>query len=135
MTDDIRLRSMFRSGSAATALALALTTGCDEPAVFQPPGQLPGENPVPTRVYDTVTVGDNFYNPNPVTVTVGTRVFWVHKGLDQHTVSFDPPITFFSGLMNRTDAVQRQFNNAGYYSYHCDFHEGMRAFITVRARD
>jgi plastocyanin len=126
---------MFRSGSAAAAVVLALTTGCDKPAVFQPPTQLPDGNPTPVRRYDTVTIGDNFYNPNPLTVTVGTRVFWVHKGLDQHTVSFDPPITFFSGLMNRTDAAQRQFNNPGYYSYHCDIHQGMRAFISVRAPD
>jgi len=125
---------MFRAGPAATALVLALSTGCDRPSVFQPPNQQTGENP-PPRVHATVSIGDNFYNPNPLTITAGTRVFWQHKGLDQHTVSFDPPISFFSGLMNRTDVVQRQFNNPGYYSYHCDIHEGMRAFIAVRAPD
>ena len=116
----------------AAAVLAVLALAC-EPATFRSAVQVPTEvETPPPRVSRTVTVGDNFFNPNPLTVPVGTRVFWAHEGVDFHSVTFDAPISFHSGQMARGDRVQRQFQRAGVYAYRCTFHENMRGVLHVQ---
>ena len=116
----------------AIALLVVMLPAC-EPGKFRTAVQVPTEaGTPPPRETRTVTVGDNYFTPNPLTITVGTRVFWTHQGVDFHSVSFDPPISFYSGQLARNDRAQRQFHSPGTYTYRCTFHENMIAVVHVQ---
>jgi plastocyanin len=81
-----------------------------------------------------IIVGDYYFNPQVVTVTVGTRVSWVPEGVLYHTiVSNDSPPVFRGGTAGLgTRAFERTFRRPGVYKYHCDYHPGaMNAVVVV----
>ena len=119
----------------ACAWFAVLLPAC-EPATFRTAARLPTETGTPPpRVSRTVSVRDYFFSPNPLTVAVGTRVFWTHEGVDFHSVLFDAPISFYSGQLARSDRVQRQFNSPGVFTYRCTFHDNMVAVVHVQEAD
>ncbi|HEY0672160.1 MAG TPA: hypothetical protein VGD27_07840 [Longimicrobiales bacterium] len=109
-------------------LFMALTlTACEEDN-FPSPEAISAP---PMRVRRNVEIRDNFYNPVPVTVTVGTRVFWTNHGLEPHTVTFDAPVSFDSGWIDPNGQANRQFNLIGEFTYHCLIHPQMRGAVRV----
>lgn len=81
-----------------------------------------------------ITVGDYYFYPQVVTVTVGTEVTWEPVGVLYHTiVSKDsPPV--FSGATGGvgTRAFKFTFRKPGVFAYHCDYHPGaMNAWVMV----
>ena len=79
----------------------------------------------------TVEIGDNFYLPQLVIVTVGTRVMWVNRGQMTHTASARDE-SFSSGNMEFGQAYERVFAVAGRYTYYCVQHEDMNGIVEVR---
>lgn len=78
-----------------------------------------GSSPTSSGGKMQVSVGDNFYNPSSVTVSVGDTVVWTWMGANQHTVTFD------DGPGSSTQAsgsFQRVFTAAGTFPYHCLVH-------------
>lgn len=87
-----------------------------------------------------VTVSDNFFLPETVTVQAGSTVTWVHEGDLPHTVtanddSFDshPACTaaFPGACMERGDTYQRAFPETGEFAYFCRLHAGMDGTVRV----
>jgi plastocyanin len=61
-----------------------------------------------------VTVGDNFFGPDTMTVLLSDSVTWVWTGNNPHTVTFTDGV---SSALQTTGSFRRGFPAAGTYSY------------------
>jgi len=77
-----------------------------------------------------ITIVDFSYNPNNVTVPVGTKVIWTNNGPSEHTVTSDTSV-FNSGTIAVGHKWNFTFNVAGSYPYHCAFHSNMHGIVIV----
>ena len=81
---------------------------------------------------NSITVGNNFFDPSTTTVAVGTQVTWTWAAGDvAHSVTFDnggpASPTQSSGSFSYT------FTSAGVYHYHCVIHgQSMSGTVTVQ---
>ncbi|HYT81895.1 MAG TPA: Ig-like domain-containing protein [Gemmatimonadales bacterium] len=82
----------------------------------------------------SVSVGNNFFDPQSVTIAAGGTVTWTWVGLP--TVGHN--VTFAGGTpancANETAAgatCQRTFSTAGTFNYSCTNHPGMNGSVTV----
>jgi plastocyanin len=112
-------------------LLLACVVACESEEFPQPEPIL---GPPPPRFSITVTISDQVFNPVPVTITQGSRVFWINKGFTGHAITFDAPITFSSGWLSPNEQANRQFNALGTFTYHCLIHPEKRGTIQVISR-
>jgi len=82
-----------------------------------------------------VIVGDYYYYPQVVTVTVGTLVRWEPIGDLVHTIMpVDPPSVWKGGGTSGagSPAFEFTFRRIGTYHYYCIYHPGeMDAWIVV----
>lgn len=67
-----------------------------------------------------VNVGDNFFDPNAVTVSVGETVRWNWTGIASHNVTFD--VGGQASATKSTGDYSRAFTSQGTFSYHCSIH-------------
>jgi plastocyanin len=76
----------------------------------------------------------NQFSPKDAKVPVGANVTWVHDGGAQHNV-VDLGGSFTSDDLGHTvgpgQSYTHKFASAGTYHYHCAFHSGMEATLTV----
>jgi plastocyanin len=103
------------------------------PATFTAAATEPGPSET------TVAVGDNFFSPQALTITAGTRVVWNWAPTARdHNVVPDGTIPTRSG--NPVDGpatYQFQFDTPGTYRYYCEVHGGpggigMSGIVTVQ---
>lgn len=105
------------------SLALA---GCATDQTAAPPG----DDPTGADAETVVDVIDFAFEPDAVTVPVGTSVEWAYReGSSRHTVTFDDGQA--SGDLEPGDAYTRTFDEAGAYPYACFFHPDMTGTVTV----
>jgi plastocyanin len=80
----------------------------------------------------SVTIGDFFFKPTDVTVSVGESVTWTNTGKvkEGHTVTGNG---FDSGVLKKGDTYTHRFSSAGTFDYVCTIHPNMRATVTVTA--
>ena len=96
---------------------------------------LNGESASPQDV--NVTLGNNFFNPQFITITVGTTVVWTNPVSRNHTVTSDPSSAeiFNSGNMIQNAVFTHTFTLIGTFGYHCQYHgspgAGMYGTVTV----
>lgn len=109
--------------TAATPTAAATPTPTAAPASSAPPVIQSGNV--------TVEIGDNFYLPELVIVTAGTRVLWVNRGQMTHTASARDE-SFDSGNLEFGQSYTRVFAVLGRYTYYCVQHEDMIGIVEVR---
>jgi PKD repeat protein len=67
-----------------------------------------------------VTIGDNFFSPNDLTINVGDTVRWTYSGSRQHDVTADDS-SWASPTSNSID-FSRTFNSVEEVLYHCSVH-------------
>lgn len=83
-----------------------------------------------------VTIHTFAFNPNPLTIKVGTKVTWTNEDNIHHTVTSgkrDHPDNKFDGdLKSKGKTYSHVFTKAGNYSYFCEIHPGMDAEIIVK---
>jgi plastocyanin len=96
-------------------------------------------NPSPTTVVFTrgrVEIGDNFYSPQEITVTVGATVMWqINTGENNHdVVSVDGLFVSNVPMTRGVDTFTYTFTKPGEYRYLCSFHipEGMFGKVVVK---
>jgi plastocyanin len=75
--------------------------------------------PAPGAVF--VTIHDNAFQPDTVTVTAGTSVRWTNAGTAQHTVASDA-VLWASELLPPGWWFEVRFDSAGTFGYHCTAH-------------
>jgi plastocyanin len=138
--------------TACASASVPATTAPDVSAVTSPPSApttiTPTTEPTATAQVTTpspavgapsevqsgtapVEIGDNFYLPELVIVTAGTRVRWVNRGQMTHTASARDE-SFGSGNMEFGQAYERVFALPGRYTYYCVQHEDMIGIVEVR---
>lgn len=85
----------------------------------------------------TVEAYDNFFRPEKITITAGTKVTWINMGQKDHTATFGD--LFDGDIRNPGDTFSFTFDKPGVYQYYCVPHsesdtEGMVGTITVLPR-
>jgi plastocyanin len=80
-----------------------------------------------------VTIQGFAFNPQVITVKVGTTITWTDMDSTAHTVtSLSGPTSFNSGNLTPSGGTFHfMFSQAGTYSYHCMIHPSMTATVVV----
>lgn len=78
---------------------------------------------------NNVLIKNFAFNPQTITVTVGTNVTWVNEDSAPHTIKSD---NFNSEYLNTEDSFKFTFNNAGTYDYICGIHPAMKGRVIVK---
>ena len=134
------------TAAPTTAPAAATSAPAAAPPTQPPPTNPPPTNPPPTNPPPTAVAAapkaasevniaiDNYaYLPDTTTVPVGTKVTWLNKDDEVHTVTSEaaPPL-FDSGEFNKDGTFSFTFSQPGEYAYYCVPHDYMRGKIIVR---
>jgi len=78
-----------------------------------------------------VEVMDNGFNPETMTIVVGTTVRWTNTGKEKHTVSSETD-KWDSGEFSPGQAFSATFTQPGIYNYSCKLHKELRGTIIVK---
>ena len=78
----------------------------------------------------SVTISDFKFEPESISVSVGTTVTWTNDGPTAHTATADDG-TFDTGNLVKGASRSYKFEKAGTFKYHCTPHPGMKATVTV----
>lgn len=78
--------------------------------------------------------GQQYYDPNLVTVSVGTTVVWANNDDAVHTVTAGNPTdgpsgVFDSDLISAGESFEYTFNTAGKFDYYCIVHPWMQGTV------
>jgi plastocyanin len=114
---------LTEAGADATTVTIYLTR--------QPAGSVDGQDAKAEAV--TIEIVDFFFDPDDVTVTVGTTVTWVNVGPTDHTTTayIDGDKFWDSGIMVEGDTFSFTFEEPGSYDYLCALHPSMTAHLEV----
>jgi plastocyanin len=120
------------SSSVNTSVPPTATTAPTLPPATVAPTTAPA---TPTAVSGSaaVTIQNFSFNPQVITVKVGTTITWTDKDSTAHTVtSLSGPTSFNSGDLTPSGGTFHfTFSQAGTYSYHCMIHPSMTATVIV----
>ena len=78
----------------------------------------------------SITLGDNFFSPDLVNISVGDTVTWNWTG-KHHTTTGTGSESWDSGI-NTSGSFSRTFNTAGSFTYKCTLHSEMVGTIIVQ---
>ncbi|HEX3954035.1 MAG TPA: cupredoxin family copper-binding protein [Stellaceae bacterium] len=113
--------------------ALAFAAGgalflCAASSMAQQPKQTASTAPANQIVIDNFT-----FTPANLTVSAGTKVVWVNKDEEPHTVySVDQQAGFKSPALDTDDQFGYVFSKPGTYKYFCSIHSHMVGTVTVK---
>lgn len=128
----MRITRMIAVLSIGVLLILA---ACAKPAPSEPaPTTLtPAPEPAPVQGYTEVMIPGRNFNPEVITVGVGTTVSWVSKDGEQHTVTSDIR-GLFNGTIEPFSSFSYTFTERGNFEYFCEIHGqmGMRGVVHVK---
>ena len=141
MSARVRVRAL------ACASIVVLLTACGSHAAEPTPVNLhtatlitQTRTPTPTSVSAapevlsgkaTIQIGDNYFVPPQLIVTVGTAVTWINRGQIEHTASSRDGL-FSSGGLDFGGTFTYAFTSPGIYQYYCMNHGDMRGQVDVR---
>ena len=119
------MRGRFLAAATlAAALCVLVGSGPAGSGNAKPSGGCPtGSTPV--------SIINFAYDPDTLTVPVGTTVCWTNDDPTPHTVSSDDEGLFESGSMAQGETFAYTFNTEGTFGYHCQPHPWMIATVTV----
>lgn len=82
---------------------------------------------------NTVIIDNFAFDPPTLTVAPGTKVTWVNKDEEPHTVtSANKDAPFKSAGLDTDDSFSFTFTKAGMYKYFCSIHPHMVGMIVVK---
>jgi plastocyanin len=108
------------------ALAGAACGGDDSPSTPTSPS-----SPATPGGLVTVDIRNFLYQPNPVTVKVGTQINWHNLDNVDHTATRDGVFDNFVNAMSAHGAPVTM-STAGTFEYHCRLHSNMKGTIVVQ---
>ena len=117
--------------SSAVLLTLALVaSACGSSS--NPSSPSPSSPATPVNGVVTVNINNFLYQPNPVTVTMGTQVNWKNNDNVDHTATADNG--GFDDFVNAMSAhgAPVTMSTAGSFTYHCKIHPNMKGTIVVQ---
>lgn len=89
------------------------------------------QNTTQQNAPNTVIIQNFAFNPDTLTVKVGTTVTWINQETDHDVVS-DAGV-FTSPRLNNGANYTYTFTQAGEYPYHCGIHPSMTGKIIVQS--
>ncbi|MCC3771521.1 cupredoxin domain-containing protein [Streptomyces sp. UNOC14_S4] len=79
----------------------------------------------------TVTMNDDFFDPQSITIPVHDSILWINRGGDDHTTTSDSP-GWDSGVVHPGGSFMHQFDTPGTFPYHCEIHAAvMKGTVVV----
>lgn len=120
-------------GGSSSPTAGSGSTPTVAPTATPTPAPTPTPIPTPTSSVggNSITISGFAFDPQSLTVKVGTKVTWTNHDGVTHTVTADDK-TFSSGPLSSGKSFSFTFTKAGTYTYHCSMHPGMKATIVVQ---
>ncbi len=121
-------KSLTRLGLCLSAMGLALLL-----LVWLGPfhsAPLLAAAPVATSDVE-ITIRDFAFEPQVITVTVGSSIAWRNTGNFPHTSTSSTGV-WDSGTIAAGAVYSRTFDTAGTFSYYCRFHPGMTGVVIVK---
>jgi plastocyanin len=112
------------------------------PATISPTSQTSqqAESPSPSEAMsqNTVTLTQNGFEPQTITITVGEKVTWINKSGDVATVNSDvhpthllyPPLNL--GQFTDGKTMELTFPKAGTFTYHDHYHPNRTGKVIVQ---
>lgn len=79
---------------------------------------------------EPVVIQSFAFGPQAVTVRAGTKVTWVNKDIEPHTVVSNDH-KFQSEALDTNESFSVTFDKAGSYGYFCTLHPHMTGTVTV----
>jgi plastocyanin len=114
----------------STILALALLgSACGDDSPSTPTS--PSSPATPSGALVTVDIRNFLYQPNPVTVKVGTQINWHNLDSVDHTATREGMFDNFVNAMSAHGAPVTM-GTAGTFEYHCRLHSNMKGTIVVQ---
>ena len=111
---------------AAVGTAQVATTA---PAAAAPAqGATPAQGAALAQGKNEIIISGREYMPSILTVPVGTKVTWINKDGEMHTVTSDK----FIGSLAPLASFSHTFTEPGTYEYHCDSRPEMTGTIIVK---
>ena len=83
---------------------------------------------------DRVNIDGRAYSPKLTEIDMGDGVIWRNQTDEPHSVTFDS-LKWDEELGVRGREAERRFPNAGTFTYHCKFHDGMKGTVVVNDPD
>lgn len=83
---------------------------------------------------ERVYIDGRAYSPKLTEIEMGDGIIWRNQTDEAHSVTFDS-LKWDDELGNRGAQAERRFNNAGTFTYHCKFHDGMKGTVVVEDPD
>lgn len=110
-------------------------TPAEEPAVPAEEPEAPvseetPELPIGDGENIEVTIEDNAFSPETVTISTGDTVRWTNLDSTTHTVT-GTGTNFGSENLNQGDSYEFLFTDAGTYEYYCSIHPSMQGTVVV----
>jgi plastocyanin len=93
-----------------------------------PPVQTKPEVTQTTQTTNSITISNFSFNPNALTVKVGTTVTWTNQDSVVHKIKSD---NFNSPDLGQGDKFEFTFSNKGSFDYVCSIHPSMQGKIIV----
>lgn len=134
----IHMRIQKRSVTLAILLVVLVISvsmaGCT--GTVPPPGPSTTQ-PTPTPGGNSVAIRNFEFNPQTLTVAMGTTVTWVNQDSPEHQVVNDASGTTAEGAIFKSNPLTNgasysfTFATAGTYPYHCSIHPSMKGTIVV----
>jgi len=81
---------------------------------------------------NTVSMGDNFFSPQSITVPAGSAIEWKNDGILPHTSTADDG-AWDSGIVFKGKTFVQPFTAAGTLAYNCALHPEMVGTVVVEA--
>lgn len=119
------IRTPVAFATLAVAVAFGACSGDDDPT---------GGNEDPPPMAVTVSMEDNFFDEQNVTIQVGGTVTWVYSGDGRaHTTTSNDGIWDSGEMGPGDDPFEWTFDETGTFPYHCIPHRdvGMIGTVTV----
>ncbi len=80
----------------------------------------------------TIEIKDFSFQPDSITVPVGTTIRWINGDQVSHTVTSNDG-KFDSSAIEKDGQFNFTFSEPGTYSYYCKIHPSMKGVVTVTA--
>lgn len=81
---------------------------------------------------NAVSMGDNFFAPQSISIPAGSAVEWTHNGALPHTTTSDSAL-WDSSLLKAGGTFSQVYDTPGTYAYTCSFHPEMVGTVVVEA--
>lgn len=94
-----------------------------------------GHTMAPDTPEQKVTILDYKFEPATLTVPVGTRVIWMNRDDDPHSIVSDDRQFDSSRALDSGGSYAVTFDKPGTYVYHCSLHPFMTGKIVVTSTE